>query len=381
MNTYKKQGGGDLLWLTRHSTKNVCPEGAPRPRDLSSDPPRVRALFTPFIPSFEGSFGGFTPLVHPERLSRSAASPKNFSYNVSDTHFIEASLIHRHVFRNDQLLPIEKVRLSPGQAGLICGWGLFTTMRIVRGEAFAYERHWRRLEKDAAIIRLPMPYSGPKVRVHLQEVLRANKVSEGCARIYLVYNQVGFWRGEESMPEVDLIIYSAPLPQYHEPVRLTLREHGRHAGSPLSGVKSISWLPNVWSVAEAQKEGFDEVVLLNERGEVAECTAANIFIVRGEKIFTPPLNSGCLEGVTRGILFEIAPEAGLSVTEQTLRPEDLYSADEVFVSSTNRNVLGVGEIAGNKIAAAPGPVTKRLEELFDLHVSEYVSRRLASALP
>ena len=288
-------------------------------------------------------------------------------------------MIHRFVFHNEQLLPIEKVRLSPGQAGLICGWGLFTTVRIVRGEAFAYERHWRRLEKDAAIIRLPMPFTGPRVRVQLQEVIRANKVSEGCARIYLVYNQAGFWVSEETMPQVDLIIYSAALPGYREPVRLALREQGRHSTSPLAGVKTISWLPNVWAVAEAQKEGFDEVVLLNERGEVAECTAANIFVVRGEKIFTPPLTSGCLEGVTRGILFEIAPEAGLSVAEQTLKPEDLYSADEVFISSTNRNIIGVGEIAGNKIASAsaPGSVTKRLDELFDIYVTEYVSRRLS----
>ena len=286
-------------------------------------------------------------------------------------------MIHHFVFHNDQLLPIDKVRLSPGQAGIICGWGLFTTVRIVRGEAFAYERHWRRLEKDAAITRIPLPYTGPRVRVHLQEVIRANKVTDGCARIYLVYNQVGFWRSEEQFPQVDLIIYTAPLPEYREPVRLTLREHGRHAASPLAGVKTTSWLSNVWAVAEAQKEGFDEVVLLNERGEVAECTAANIFAVRGEKIYTPPLNSGCLEGVTRGILFEIAPEAGLNVVEQALKPEDLYSADEVFMSSTNRNIIGVGEIAGHKIAAAPGPITKRVDEMFDIHVTEYVSRRLS----
>ncbi|HXT23539.1 MAG TPA: aminotransferase class IV, partial [Candidatus Eisenbacteria bacterium] len=100
-------------------------------------------------------------------------------------------MIHRHVFHNEQLLPIEKVRLSPGQAGVICGWGLFTTLRIVDGEAFAFERHWRRLEKDAAIIRMPITYAGPRVRVNLQEAIRANGVTEGCARIYLVYNQVG----------------------------------------------------------------------------------------------------------------------------------------------------------------------------------------------
>ncbi len=287
-------------------------------------------------------------------------------------------MIHPNVFHNDALLPIEKVRLSPGQAGLICGWGIFTTLRISRGEGFAYERHWRRLEKDATLTRLPMPYTAAKVRVHLHEVIRANQVTEGCARIYLVHNTVGFWQSNEKHPQVDLIIYSAGLPEHRETVRLALREQGRHATSPLAGVKSISWLNNVWAVAEAAKEGFDEVVMLNERGEVAECTSANIFAVKNEKILTPPLNSGCLEGVTRGILMEIAPEAGVSVVEQALRPEDLYSADEVFISSTNRNLISVSEIAGNRIQA-PGPVCARLNDLFDAYVTDYVSRRLASA--
>jgi branched-chain amino acid aminotransferase len=287
-------------------------------------------------------------------------------------------VIHPNVFHNESLLPVEKVRLSPGQAGLICGWGIFTTLRISRGEAFAYERHWRRLEKDAAITRLPMPYTAAKVRVHLHEVIRVNKITEGCARIYLIYNTVGFWQSNEKQPQVDLIIYTASLPEHHEPVRLALREHGRHAASALAGVKSISWLNNVWAVAEAAKEGFEEVVMLNERGEVAECTSANIFAVKGSKVFTPPLNSGCLEGVTRGILMEIAPEAGISVVEQALRLEDLHSAEEVFISSTNRNLISVGEVAGHKFAAAPGPVCQRLNGLFDAYVDDYVTRRLSS---
>jgi branched-chain amino acid aminotransferase len=286
-------------------------------------------------------------------------------------------LIHRHIFHNESLLPIEKSRLSMGQAGLICGWGIFTTIRIARGEAFAYERHWRRLDKHAAIINLPMPYAAAKVRMHLHEVIRANKITEGCARIYLIYNNVGFWQSDEPRPQVDLLICSAGLPEYANVARVGLRAHGRHAAAPLSGVKSISWLNNVWAVAEAAKDGFDEVVLLNERSEVSECTSANIFVVKNGKVLTPPLSSGCLEGVTRGILMEIAPESGVSVAEQSLHPEDLYSADEVLISSTNRNVIGVGEIAGHKIAAAPGPVTQRLNELFDAYIDDYVTRRMS----
>src|SRR6266404_1681765 len=311
---------------------------------------------------------------------RAPAQGVVFGYNrkQSQDSFREAQVIHRNVFHNDTLQPIEKVRLSPGQAGLICGWGIFTTLRISRGEAFAYERHWRRLEKDAGITRLPMPYTAAKVRVNLHEVIRANQVTEGCARIYLVYNTVGYWQSEEKHPQVDLIIYSAGLPEHRDVVRLAMREHGRHAASPMASVKSISWLNNVWAVSEAVKEGSDEVVMLNERGEVAECTSANIFAVKNGKILTPPLNSGCLEGVTRGILMEIAPEVGVSVIEQALRPEDLYSADEVFIYSTNRNLISVGEIAGYKIPA-PGAVCVRLNDPFDAYDEEYVSRRLASA--
>ena len=288
-------------------------------------------------------------------------------------------MIHRYIFHNEEVRPVEKIRWSPGQAGLVCGWGLFTTVRIVEGEAFAYERHWRRLEKDAATTRLPMTYSGAKVRVQLQEVIRANKVKEGCARIYLVWNSVGFWKSDEKMPDVDLVITSADLPLHPDSMRLTVREQGRHAASPLAGVKTISWLNSVWAVAEAHREGFDEVVLLNERGEVSECTAANIFAVKKDKVVTPPLNSGCLEGVTRGVLMEIASDAGTSVVEQTLRLDDLYAADEVFVTSTNRNVIGVREIAGHKIGAGEiGPVTKRLDDVFEAYVEDYIHRRMAA---
>jgi branched-chain amino acid aminotransferase len=287
-------------------------------------------------------------------------------------------VIHRHVFHNHRIVPIEKVRLSPGQAGLLSGWGLFTTLRILEGEAFAFERHWRRLEKDAARTRVPFLFDAEEIRGHLHELVRANGVREGTARIYVVYNQVGFWQSDEPLPPVDLLLYTAGLPPCRQPARLTLREHGRHAASPLAGVKVTSWLNNVWNLAEAQQGGFDEVVLLNERGEAAECTAANIFCAREGKVLTPPRDSGCLEGVTRAILLEIAPGVGVPIREQTLRPEDLFAADEVFISSTNRSLLGVGEIAGHRFASAPGPITERLERAFAAYMADYVARRAAA---
>ena len=165
-------------------------------------------------------------------------------------------MIHRVVFHNDRLLPIEEVRLSPGQSGLMSGWGLFTTMRVVEGIPFAFERHWKRLSRDAQRTHCPFPFSEETVHGQLSEVLRANQVKEGCARIYMIYNQFGFWRSDENLPAADLVICSADLPPHREQVRLALREHGRHAASPLAGVKVTSWLNNVWNLYEAQQGGL-----------------------------------------------------------------------------------------------------------------------------
>jgi len=280
-------------------------------------------------------------------------------------------MIHRNVYHNDKLLPIEQVRLSPGQAGLLNGWGLFTTLRIVEGVPFAFERHWKRLVKDADRTHLPFPFDAEAVRGKLADVIRANQVREGTARIYVVYNKVGFWRSDESFPEVDLILYTADFPAYRDTARLALREQGRHAASPLMGVKTTAWLNNVWHLYEAQRDGWDEVVLLNERGEIAECTAANIFCVKGGTVWTPPLSSGCLEGITRGVLMEISEGTGVGVKERTLMPDDLYAADEVFISSTNRSALGVEEIQGHRLPGAPGPVTKKLERAVNEYIREY----------
>jgi branched-chain amino acid aminotransferase len=250
-------------------------------------------------------------------------------------------------------------------------------MRVVEGIPFAFERHWKRLERDAQRTHCPFPFEEGIVRSQMMEVLCANKVKAGCARIYAIYNQVGFWRSDEDFPKSDLLLCSADLPAYRETARLGLREHGRHAASPLAGVKVTSWLNNVWNYYEAQQAGVDEVVLLNERGEVSECTAANIFCVRGGRVLTPPANSGCLEGVTRAVLLEIGGSAGERVEERTLLPEDLYAAEEVFITSTNRNLIAVTEVNGHKIASAPGPVVPKLEKAFEKYIGEYVASHAA----
>jgi branched-chain amino acid aminotransferase len=279
-------------------------------------------------------------------------------------------MLHKMVFRNDRITPMEEVRLSPGQAGLLNGWGVFTTIRIYNGRPFAFGRHWNRLTTDANRLKLPISSRPQDVARQLAGLIEANNVQDGCARIYFVYNRAGYWVSDETMPEVDLILYTADLPKRKGPVRLALQPFGRYAASPLAGVKVTSWLENVWMLDKTQGRGFDEVVLLNERNEVAECTAANIFCVRNGEVKTPPLTAGCLPGVSRMVLLEIGEKAGVNLKETELRTEDLYRADEVFITSTTREVQPVSEIEEHKIAQVDGPVTRQLADAFSRHVAE-----------
>ncbi len=285
----------------------------------------------------------------------------------------------KFVFRNGRILPLGEVRLSPGQAGLLNGWGLFTTMRIYDGVPFAFERHWSRLTRDAERIQLPLTHTADVVRRALDEVVRANHAQSGCARIYFVFNKIGIWGSDEPFPAVDLIIYSAPLPARVGPTQLAVMPHGRHAQNPLTGTKVTSWLNNVWHLEQAHRRGFDDAILLNERGEVAECTAANLFQVDGETISTPPSSAGCLLGVTREILLEQAPKHGLKMKERPLTVEELYRADEVFITSTTRAVQAIRRIESTDIRHAPGPITERLTRIFSDYVQNYTSRAVGAA--
>ncbi|HXZ81689.1 MAG TPA: aminotransferase class IV [Terriglobales bacterium] len=283
--------------------------------------------------------------------------------------------MHKFVYHNDRLIPMEQIRLSPGQAGLLNGWGVFTTIHVAEGQPFAFERHWARLTGDAKRIEMPVPYTPEKIRQAISELLHTNRVSTAALRIYFVLNRAGIWSSDEPFPVVDLIMYSIDLPQRVGPTRLSVMAHGRHAAHPLAGTKVTSWLQNAWTLEQAHHQGCDDMLLLNERGEVSECTAANIFAVHAGTVVTPPLNSGCLNGVTRQILFEEAPRIDLPVMERAFAIEELYKADEVCISSTTRHVQPVGQIGEHKYSQAPGPITERMERLF----AEYFERYLAKS--
>ncbi len=282
--------------------------------------------------------------------------------------------MHRFVYHNDRVLPLEQDRLSPGQAGLINGWGVFTTVRVYDGQPFALERHYQRLSRDAKILQLPLKKSYQNVRDAMLEMLRANQAGNACVRIYFVHNTVGIWKSDERMPEVDFLMYAVDVPSRVGATKISVREHGRHAANPLTGTKVISWLNNAWMVEQAHQRGFDDALLLNERAEVAECTAANIFCVRGGQVLTPPLNSGCLAGVTREILLQSGAKSGVPIAERTLTLDEVLTADEVFITSTTRQVQAIEQIEDKRIRQVTGPVTQKLAKFFDDYVKDYVGR-------
>ncbi len=282
--------------------------------------------------------------------------------------------MHPFVFHNDRLLPIEQVRLSPGQAGLINGWGVFTTVRTYRGQPFHLDRHFDRLARDSKILEIPLPFGYEEVRERLMKMAKANQLGDACVRIYFVHNKIGIWKSAEKFPTVDLIMYSIDLPKRTGPTQLGLTAHGRYAAHPLTGTKVISWLNNAWMVETlAHHRGFDDVLLLNEREELSECTAANIYIVKDGKASTPLLSSGCLAGVSRATLLELATKAGTPIVQRAIPKDELFTADEVFITSTTRQVQPVSQVEDHSWNA-PGPVTEKFAQMFEAYVQEYIAR-------
>ena len=276
------------------------------------------------------------------------------------------------IFHNDRITPLKEARLSPGQVGLLMGWGVFTTLRIYRGQPFAFERHWARMGRDAARLSVPFDYEEERVREAIVNLARANQRPEGMARVSFVRNKGGLWEQADDHPPADLLVFTRELVPWPAGHRLRVEHRAIFSAGHYAGAKMLSWVPHAAGLERAHEEGFDEVLLLNEKGRIAECSSANVFLVSGGRALTPPLASGCLPGVTREILLEIAPKAGIDLTEQDLTLDDLSSAQEAFISSTTREVAAVESISPNWNYKAPGPMT----QAFDRAFREYVKSEI-----
>jgi branched-chain amino acid aminotransferase len=186
------------------------------------------------------------------------------------------------------------------------------------------------------------------------------------------------WAGPANGRASDLIGLTADSKDWGDSVKLAYVREARHAACQFTGAKMLSWAPNLTWLESAQARGFDEVVLLNERGEVAECTSANLFIANGSQVYTPPLNSGCLPGITREVILGEIRVPGIRVEEKTLVPADLEAADEVFITSTTRDLLTVRQIEDKKIGRSDH-TRQALARAFSEYVGSYVAAHKAVA--
>jgi branched-chain amino acid aminotransferase len=285
--------------------------------------------------------------------------------------------MHRFLLYNGELRDTAERFLSPGQTGLVNGWGVFSTLRVYDGVPFCWERHWPRMQHDARRMRIPMPSDGEAVLADLRRLIEANRAWNSVLRVMIVRNRGGMFEGPAVTNDFDVIGFSTDVPPWGQAMKLGVIPNGRHAASEFAGAKILSWSENLTRYERAREQGLDEVVLLNERGEVAECTSANLFAVHAAaqnqmRVLTPPLSSGCLPGVTRAVLLEELHVSGLAVEERVLLPPDLESADEVFLASTTRELLPVISIEGLRIRNGRS-ARDRLQKAFTAYIESYVA--------
>jgi branched-chain amino acid aminotransferase len=281
-------------------------------------------------------------------------------------------VLHRFILHNETVRQASDPALSAGQVGLLSGWGVFSTLRVADGVLFAFERHWARIMRDAAAMRVPIPDDSEKVRRKLLELVEANGAYNSTLRLVIVRNGGGMWASPSPGRPSDVIALTADSKEWGDGVKLAYQANARHAANSFAGTKILSWAMNLTWLETAQCRGFDEVILLNERGEVAECTSANLFIANGNQVSTPPLSSGCLPGITREVLLGEIHAPGIEIREKVLMPADLESADEVFITSTTRNLLPVIQIDEKSLGRAEHTRVV-LQEAFSKFVDAYVT--------
>lgn len=284
-------------------------------------------------------------------------------------------MLHDFVLHNEEIRRSSDPLFGAGQVGVLMGWGVFTTFRVTQGALFAFERHWARMKRDAALLRVPFPGNPEWLHERLQRLIHANRCSDATMRVCIVKNRGTVFAGPDTGRDFDLVAMTTSPANWGESMRLGVVPNGRFAASPYSRTKVLSWAFNLNWYQEAHERGLGEVILLNEREEVAECTSANIFAVFGNEAITPPLESGCLPGITRELLLEEIRVEGIEVSERQLRLEDLAEADEVFVTSSTRDLMPVSEIEGLKVRRN-GTVCDRLKRAFRLYIQEYTGSKV-----
>ncbi len=275
------------------------------------------------------------------------------------------------VWINGHLYDKQDAKISVYDHGLLYGDGVFEGLRSYDGKVFRLDQHLKRLWNSAKAIALEIPMSADAIGRAIDETLKANGLTNGYIRLIVTRGAgtLGLDPNRTSDPQVIIITdYIAVYPEelYQQGLDIitasTLRNHPA-ALNPR--IKSLNYLNNILAKIESLQAGCMEALMLNHKGEVAECTADNIFLMRNGVLLTPPTDAGVLEGITREAVMELARQQGLEVREVPLTRHDVYIADECFLTGTAVEVIAVVKVDSRKIGTGkPGPVTCDLKERF-----------------
>ncbi|HWA97702.1 MAG TPA: branched-chain-amino-acid transaminase [Pirellulales bacterium] len=275
------------------------------------------------------------------------------------------------IWINGRLFEKQDARISVYDHGLLYGDGVFEGLRSYGGRVFRLDQHLRRLWESAKAIHLEIPYTRDAVAAAVNDTLKANGIADGYIRLVVTRGagSLGLDPNKCSDPQVIIItdhisLYPAEL--YERGLEIVTVSVVRNHSAALSPrIKSLNYLNNILAKIEGLQAGCSEALMLNTRGEVAECTGDNIFLVRGRTLLTPPIDAGILEGVTREAVMELARSAGLEVREIALTKHDVYIADECFLTGTAAEVIPVIKVDSRTIGTgAPGAVTRDLIRRF-----------------
>ena len=277
----------------------------------------------------------------------------------------------RLIFMNDRIVPEHEARVSVFDHGLLYGDGVFEGLRSYSGRVFRLDAHLDRLWASAKAICLTIPLSKEAVAQAVNDTLAANNLVDGYVRLIVTrgVGSLGLDPNRTRDPQVIVIadtIALYPKEHYEKGLRIVTAATQRVQSAALSPrIKSLNYLNNIMAKLEGLQAGCVEALMLNHKGEVAECTGDNIFVVRGSRLLTPPPDAGILEGITRNAVMELAHTAGIDCREATLTRHDLYTADECFLTGTAAEVIPVVDIDGRLIGSGvPGPITTRLTRDF-----------------
>ena len=275
------------------------------------------------------------------------------------------------IYLNDRLVPPGEAVVSVYDHGLLYGDGVFEGIRVYGGRVFLMSLHIERLYESARAIRLEIPMPPDQLAAATRETVKANELTDGYIRLVITRggDQLGLDPFQCAAPQVIIIAAGIRLyPEEHYTNGLalitaaTIRNHPA-ALSPR--IKSLNYLNNIMAKVEAIDAGCLEAVMLNTKGEVAECTGDNLFLIKNGTIKTPPLEAGILEGITRNTVIMLAEKAGLTVQQTPLTKHDIYVADECFLTGTAAEVIPATSLDKRPIGdGTPGPITGQLLAAF-----------------